>query len=68
MGAVKDHSWGAILFWWAREKAALVVEAGLIVEKGIGKVEVSVELVVVKLDGYGIVRVLVNGPDKADQV
>lgn len=41
-------------------------EAGFVVEKGVGEVEVAVELPVVELDGYGVVGVLVNGPGEAD--
>lgn len=67
MRSVKDDSRGVVP-GRAREERALFVQARLVVEEGVGEVEVSVELVVVKLDRDRVVRVLVYRPHEPDQV
>lgn len=61
--------------WWrgcpwrgAGEEGAVFVEAGFVVFVGVGEVEVPVVVAVVEFDGDGVVGVLVDGPDEADQV
>lgn len=45
-----------------------LTQACFVVQKWIGKVEVSVELSIVELYCYCMVRILIDGPNKTSQV
>ncbi len=67
MRAVEDDG-RCVVLGGTREEGTLLVQARLVVEKGVGEVEVSVELVVVEFHRDCVVRVLVDRPYEADQV
>lgn len=46
----------------------MLAEAGLVVEEGICEMEIAVKLMVIELHGHCVVRILVDSPDKPDQV
>jgi hypothetical protein len=67
VGAVKDDCWGVVL-GWAREERAVLGQTCLVVKEGVGKMEVSVEFVIVELHCHRVVRVLVHRPHESNQV
>jgi hypothetical protein len=52
--AVEYDGWGVVL-WRAREKGAVIVQAGLVIEECVGEVKVTMELVVVEFHRDSVV-------------